>query len=142
QAVAAFSPNLSWQTDGAVRAIAFAHGVIYIGGQFSAVRPPGTAVGSGRSVARSNVAALDATTGAPLNWHPRVGGTVYSLAVSGSRVYLCGAVTSVRVRSPPRRVRERPRGGARPSRGRLDRRRAHRVEPARGLDGERRPGRS
>ena len=95
QAVAAFSPNLSWQTDGAVRAIAFAHGVIYIGGQFSAVRPPGTAVGSGRSVARSNVAAFDATTGAPLNWHPRVGGTVYSIAVSGSRVYLGGAFTSV-----------------------------------------------
>ena len=55
QAVAAFSPNLSWQTEGAVRAIAFAHGVIYIGGQFSAVRPPGTAVGSGRSVARSTL---------------------------------------------------------------------------------------
>ena len=95
QAVAAFPPNLSWQTDGTVRAIAFAHGVIYVGGQFSAVRPPGTAVGSGRSVARSNVAALDATTGAPLNWHPRVGGTVYSIAVSGSRVYLGGAFTSV-----------------------------------------------
>jgi hypothetical protein len=93
--VAAFPPNLSWQTDGTVRAIAFAHGVIYVGGQFSAVRPPGTAVGSGRSVARSNVAAFDATTGAVLGWHPRVGGTVYSIAVSGTRVYLGGAFTSV-----------------------------------------------
>ena len=46
-------------------------------------------------MARSNVAALDATTGEPLNWHPRVGGTVYSIAVSGSRVYLGGAFTSV-----------------------------------------------
>ena len=30
-----------------------------------------------------------------LKWHPRVAGTVYSIAVSGSRVYLGGAFTSV-----------------------------------------------
>jgi hypothetical protein len=95
QAVAANPPNLSWQTDGAVRAIAFANGVMYVGGEFGAVRPPGAIVGSGKSVRRSNVAAFDASTGALLKWHPRVGGTVYSIAVSGSRVYLGGAFTSV-----------------------------------------------
>src|SRR4249919_2358822 len=95
QAVAANPPNLSWQTDGAVRAIAFANGVMYVGGQFSAVRPPGAIVGSGKSVRRVNVAAFNARTGALLKWHPRVGGTVYSIAVSGSRVYLGGAFTSV-----------------------------------------------
>ncbi len=95
QAVAANPPNLSWQTDGAVRAIAFANGVMYVGGQFGAVRPPGAIAGSGKSVRRSNVAAFDASTGALLKWHPRVGGTVYSIAVSGSRVYLGGAFTSV-----------------------------------------------
>ena len=95
QAVAANPPNLSWQTDGAVRAIAFSNGVMYVGGQFTAVRPPGAIVGSGKSVRRSNVAAFDASTGALLKWHPRVGGTVYSIAVSGSRVYLGGAFTSV-----------------------------------------------
>ena len=45
-------------------------------------------------------------------------------------------------RLPRRRVHERRRGGPRPSRGGLDRWRAHGLEPARGLDGERRPGRS
>ena len=45
-------------------------------------------------------------------------------------------------RLPRRRVHERRRGGPRPPGGGLDRRRAHGVEPARGLDGERRPGRS
>ena len=45
QAVAANPPNLSWQTDGAVRAIAFSGGVMYVGGQFSAVRPPGAVLG-------------------------------------------------------------------------------------------------
>lgn len=79
----------------AVRAVAFAHGVMYVGGQFGSVRPPGTALGSRRSVKRSNVAAFSTTTGEPLKWHPRVSGTVYSIAVSGSRVYLGGAFTSV-----------------------------------------------
>jgi hypothetical protein len=95
QAVAADPPNLSWQTDGAVRAIAFSGGVMYVGGQFSAVRPPGAIVGSRKSVRRSNVAAFNAKTGALLKWHPWVGGAVYSIAVSGSRVYLGGAFTTV-----------------------------------------------
>ena len=95
QAVAANPPNLSWQTDGAVRAIAFSGGVMYVGGQFNAVRPPGAVLGSGKSVGRSNVAAFNARTGALLKWHPRVAGTVYSIAVSRSRVYLGGAFTSV-----------------------------------------------
>ena len=95
QAAAANPPSLSWQTDGVVRAIVFAHGVMYVGGQFTAVRPPGTAIGSRRSVRRSNVAAFSTTTGAVLPWHPKVSGTVYSIAVSGSRVYLGGAFTTV-----------------------------------------------
>lgn len=95
QAAAADPPNLSWQTNGVVRAIAFSNGVMYVGGQFTAVRPPGTAPGSRRSVKRSNVAAFSTTTGAVLRWHPKVSGTVYSIAVSGSRVYLGGAFTSV-----------------------------------------------
>jgi hypothetical protein len=94
-AAAAFPPNRSWQTNGPVRAVAFAHGVMYVGGQFSSVRPPGARAGSRRSAARSNVAAFNTTTGELLKWHPRVGGTVYSIAVSGSRVYLGGAFTTV-----------------------------------------------
>ena len=52
EAEAANPPNLSWQRNGVVRTVAFAHGVMYVGGQFSSVRPPGTVVGSGRSVRR------------------------------------------------------------------------------------------
>jgi hypothetical protein len=95
EAVAAFPPTFSWQTNGAVRAIAFADGVMYVGGHFSAVRPPGVPRGSRRSRLRWNVAAFDTATGAPLKWHPRVIGTVNSIAVSGRRVYLGGAFTSV-----------------------------------------------
>ena len=89
------TPNLSWQTNGVVRAIAFSNGVMYVGGEFSEVRPPGTAVGSRRSVRRSNVAAFSTTTGDVLRWRPHVSGIVYSIAVSGSRVYLGGAFTSI-----------------------------------------------
>jgi hypothetical protein len=95
QAAAADPPDLSWQTNGVVRAIAFSNGVMYVGGQFTSVRPPGAVLGSRRSVKRSNVAAFSTTTGAVLRWHPQVSGTVYSIAVSGSRVYLGGAFTSI-----------------------------------------------
>ncbi|GAA0258426.1 fibronectin type III domain-containing protein [Cryptosporangium japonicum] len=52
----------TWQTNGIVWAVTYVRGVIYIGGNFSTVRPPGAAPGT-REVARDNLAAFDANTG-------------------------------------------------------------------------------
>lgn len=110
QAVAAFPPNLSWQTDGTVRAIAFAHGVIYVGGQFSAVRPPGTAVGpvggaftSVGGAVRDHLAAVS-TAGGLTGWNPHADSTVNVVRIGpngnvfvGGRFGRIGGVTRSRV---------------------------------------------
>ncbi|HEV2088130.1 MAG TPA: LamG-like jellyroll fold domain-containing protein [Cryptosporangiaceae bacterium] len=60
----------SWQTNGVVWAMEEVNGVLYVGGNFSSVRPPGAARGTGE-VARDNLAAFDATTGALLPFSHR-----------------------------------------------------------------------
>src|SRR5207244_3791437 len=50
--------------------------------------------GSGE-VARHNVAAFNATTGAVLKWNPGTNGTVRTIAVTSTRVYLGGSFSSV-----------------------------------------------
>lgn len=52
----------TWQTDGIVWSIEYANGVVYVGGTFNKVRPPGAKPGQ-REVARKNFAAFDARTG-------------------------------------------------------------------------------
>lgn len=52
----------TWQTDGIVWSLEYANGVVYVGGTFSKVRPPGARPGQ-REVARKNFAAFDARTG-------------------------------------------------------------------------------
>ncbi len=96
QALAAnpYPPSTSWQTNGTVRAIAFAGNVMYVGGEFTAVRPPGAPAGSG-AVARRNVAAFNMKTGTVLKWHPGANGTVRTIAVTSKRVYLGGSFTVV-----------------------------------------------
>jgi hypothetical protein len=96
QALAAnpYPPSTSWQTNGTVRVITFAGNVMYVGGQFTSVRPPGAPPGSGE-VTRQNVAAFNATTGAVLNWNPGANGTVRAIAAVSTRVYLGGTFTSV-----------------------------------------------
>jgi hypothetical protein len=54
----------SWQTNNTVWAIASANGVVYVGGEFTSVRPPGVAVGGTGQVAQSYLAAFNASTGA------------------------------------------------------------------------------
>ncbi|MFE7705118.1 LamG-like jellyroll fold domain-containing protein [Streptomyces sp. NPDC057486] len=57
--------NLStWQTNGIVWSMAATDGVVYTGGTFSTVRPPGAAAGTSEQPA-VNFAAFDAATGAP-----------------------------------------------------------------------------
>lgn len=89
-----FPPSTSWQTNGTVRVITFSGNVMYVGGQFTSVRPPGAPPGSGE-VTRQNVAAFNATTGAVLNWNPGANGTVRAIAAVSTRVYLGGTFTSV-----------------------------------------------
>lgn len=54
----------TWQTNGIVWSMAAADGVVYAGGTFSTVRPPGAVAGDSEQPA-VNFAAFDAATGAP-----------------------------------------------------------------------------
>jgi len=92
RAVLQTTPDATWQTDGRVRAVTYAHGVVYLGGSFTHVSPPG----GGSSVVRNHAAAFDADTGALLGWNPNVGGTVWTLAAAGKRIYLGGNFDTVR----------------------------------------------
>lgn len=96
QALAAspFPPTAFWQTNGTVRAIAFRGNVVYVGGQFTSVRPPGAAAGT-KEVTRHNVAAFNTKTGAVLKWNPGANGTVRTIVVTSTRVYLGGSFTTV-----------------------------------------------
>jgi trimeric autotransporter adhesin len=91
---AAFPPSPSWQTNGTVRVVIFSGNTLYVGGQFTRVRPPGVPVGTDE-VVRNGAAAFNATTGALLKWNPNVNGNVRTIAVVKTRVYLGGTFTSV-----------------------------------------------
>ncbi|MGW8557835.1 fibronectin type III domain-containing protein [Streptomyces tubercidicus] len=88
-------PLGTWQTDGTVWAMAYAKGIVYVGGTFSHIRPPGAAPGTG-GLARTNFAAFDAKTGEPLPCAPAftgAGGTIRAMKASpdGSRIYIGGS---------------------------------------------------
>ena len=94
-------PLSTWQTNGAVWALESIGGVVYVGGSFTKVRPPGTSPGSSQEVSRANFAAFDAATGALLSCAPAFtfsGGTpsVRALEESpdGSRLYVGGRFSS------------------------------------------------
>ncbi|MFI1965368.1 LamG-like jellyroll fold domain-containing protein [Streptomyces pathocidini] len=96
----------TWQTNGIVWAFAQADGVVFAGGTFSTVRPPGAAAGTSERPA-VNFVALNAATGAPtgcaLSFTVGSGtATVRALAVSPDRRTLYaggsfGAVNGVAV---------------------------------------------
>jgi len=87
-------PVATWQTNGRVNAIAVSGNIVYLGGQFTSMRPPGAAAGTGE-VTRNHAAAVSLTTGALLPWNPNVNNTVRAIRVVGSTVYLGGAFTQV-----------------------------------------------
>ncbi|WP_031521746.1 DUF7594 domain-containing protein [Streptomyces sp. NRRL F-5123] len=79
----------TWQTNGVVWSLAQADGVVFAGGTFSSVRPPGAAAGTDEQEAL-NFQAFDAATGAPTSCRLAftVGSgtaTVRALAVSPDR---------------------------------------------------------
>ena len=87
----------SWQTNGTVRALASAQGVLYVGGEFTSVRPPGAPLGSGE-VSRQRLAAFNASTGALItSFNHTFNGNVRALAASpdGSTMYVGGDFTQV-----------------------------------------------
>jgi hypothetical protein len=79
----------SWNpaVTGSVRSLAFANGVVYVGGALSSV--------GGQS--RSNLAAVDAATGVTRALNPAVNGPVAALAVAsgGNRLYVGGDFSQV-----------------------------------------------
>jgi chitodextrinase len=87
----------SWQTNGTVRALAAVGGMLYVGGDFTSVRPPGAAAGTGE-VARTRIARFNASTGAlDTGWVHTANGTVRDLVASpdGSTLYMSGDFTTV-----------------------------------------------
>lgn len=91
----------TWQTNGTVWALESIGNVVYVGGTFTSVRPPGAAEGTGE-VARNNFAAFNATTGDLLPCNPSFTHTttapkVFALSASpaGDRLYVGGAFNRV-----------------------------------------------
>ncbi|MGW5188371.1 fibronectin type III domain-containing protein [Kribbella sp. NPDC004138] len=86
----------SWQTNASVNAVAVAGNLVFTGGLFTRVRPPGKARGVG-DAARKYFAVFDRTTGAPTRFAPTVNGPVWSVATSpdGKRVVIGGDFTVV-----------------------------------------------
>ncbi|MGF1343250.1 LamG-like jellyroll fold domain-containing protein [Streptomyces flavovirens] len=91
----------TWQTNGIVWSMAAGDGVVYAGGTFSALRPPGAAAGTSEQPAL-NFAAFDAATGSPtgcsLSFTLSSGtATVRALALSpdGKTLYAGGQFGSV-----------------------------------------------
>ncbi len=92
------TPSAMWQTNSEVDALAMANGVIYAGGKFTSVRPPGVAVGGAGQVNRSYLAAFSASTGALItSFNVTLNNRVAALEVSpdGTRLYIGGSFTTV-----------------------------------------------
>jgi hypothetical protein len=87
-----------WQTNATVKSIVTSGGVIYAGGIFTSVRPPGVASGGPGTVSRTYLAAFSASTGALItSFNVTLNGQVNQLAVSpdGTILYIGGQFSTV-----------------------------------------------
>ncbi len=89
----------TWQTNNTVWALAYSGGVVYAGGQFTSVRPPGDPLGTGE-VPRTFLAAFSSSNGAlNTSFNPTITGgsaaEVTALAVSGNTLYVGGNFTHI-----------------------------------------------
>ena len=87
-----------WQTNNTVWALDVQNNVVYAGGSFTQVRPPGVAVGGAGSVTRNRIAAFNATTGDLITaFNPNANGQVYDVDVSpnGQYLYVAGSFTTI-----------------------------------------------
>ncbi|MBI3647632.1 MAG: delta-60 repeat domain-containing protein [Actinobacteria bacterium] len=95
------NPDVTWMTNGQVRALLVYGDYLYIGGRFTSVReyPPG--VSGGGSFSAKNLARIDLATGAgDPTWTPKVstdvtGPAVFALAGLGDQIWVGGAFTAV-----------------------------------------------
>ena len=93
-AAAPYAPDPTWQANDTVRVIGYNPTTMYFGGEFTSMRPPFAAAGSGE-VARGHVAAISLSTGNLTSWAPNVNGKVFALEVVGNVIYLGGSFTQV-----------------------------------------------
>lgn len=91
------SASSMWQTNGITYALTATGGVLYAGGDFTSVRPPGAASGTGE-VARTKLAAFSTSNGALVtSFNHTLNGAVFGMAASpdGSTLYIGGDFTTV-----------------------------------------------
>ena len=84
--VSSFQANANF----GVQSLAVSGFTLYVGGTFTLIG--GTATGD---TTRNNIAALDATTGSVLPWNPSGDGTVNTILMSGSIVYVGGTFANI-----------------------------------------------
>jgi hypothetical protein len=90
-------PSSQWQTNAAVWALAVKNGHLFAGGEFTSVRPPGAAIGTGE-VTANRLAMFNAATGAyDSSFKHSVNGRVLAVAISGDgkTLYAGGEFTAV-----------------------------------------------
>ena len=96
--VTAWNPNIeatccSYIDVGVMSIVVSADGnTVYVGGSFDAVN--GTSLQNGNGIIRGNAAAFDATTGLDTGWNPNVDGSVDTMMIIGSKIYLGGEFTT------------------------------------------------
>ncbi len=85
-------PHDTWTvTGGQVYAMARLGTNVVLGGTFTGLRSP-----AGLTVARSRIALVNATDGAPVpTWNPGANATVRALATDGTRLFVGGAFTTI-----------------------------------------------
>ena len=107
-------PLPTYQTNGVVYAVEAVGNVVYVGGNFTKVRPPGAAPGT-QEVARRNMAAFNATTGALLPFSHTFRAPDYPIPSSGvydkecspgtkAGTYTCDTVYEIRASRDRKRL--------------------------------------